>query len=150
MFLFFKTHKKPLFLATLLALLLSFSHYYQATPIKSRPNTDKEVCDLGQRKCFLFEKTLLKVASHPIEVEEEIMFQIASTEIESIQGNITGINMYMGKIPVIFTETEYGYEGLTFLGACSEPKMEWLLTITAQLHSGNSLTRTITFTTTQY
>lgn len=45
-------------------------------------------------------------------------------EIDSVW--IEGVNMYMGKVPVLVEETEPGeWSGWFMLGACSEPVMRW-------------------------
>lgn len=49
-------------------------------------------------------------------------------QIESVW--IEGINMYMGKIPVLAERLNAGeWEGWFMLGSCSEPEMRWLMRV---------------------
>ncbi|WP_156812066.1 hypothetical protein [Idiomarina xiamenensis] len=43
---------------------------------------------------------------------------------------LTGMNMYMGKLPVVWrTEQQQGYQAELRLGLCAEPYMHWQLVI---------------------
>ena len=51
-----------------------------------------------------------------------------SVDVESVW--IEGVNMYMGKIPVLMSQTGPGHwEGWFMLGSCSEPVMRWRMLI---------------------
>ena len=63
--------------------------------------------------------------------EEEIRFSIQSNrEFELISGWVEGINMYMGKSPVIIeSTTPTNVNALLFLGSCNLETMEWQITL---------------------
>lgn len=70
-----------------------------------------------------------------IELEEEISLEITiNKELTFDKAWVQGVNMYMGKTPIIIEsqETQGMYKihtGVLFLGACSEPKMRWQLIV---------------------
>ena len=45
--------------------------------------------------------------------------------VKNISGYFEGINMYMGKIPLIFQTTSIGYVAQSQFGSCSESNMQW-------------------------
>lgn len=72
----------------------------------------------------------LKVSFQKIPtIEEELIinFFLNNNRAEITQAWVEGQNMYMGKTPVIFESKELPLEhqGITFLGSCSQPQMQW-------------------------
>lgn len=65
-------------------------------------------------------------------IEEQIFVSLTypeTTEVDS--AFIEGVNMYMGKIPVLLDSIEAKQsKGWFMLGSCTEPSMQWRLTIT--------------------
>jgi len=80
------------------------------------------------------------------QIEEQLIVDFRGTGASHIQSVfIEGVNMYMGKIPVVQEKKKEGqWEGWTMLGACSEPDMVWDMVITFE----DSTTSRIRFTTT--
>ncbi len=64
-------------------------------------------------------------------VEEETLFRLVSDQPLSIsRAWVEGINMYMGKTPVLAnTVNENSFSGVFFLGSCNQAQMRWLLVI---------------------
>ena len=57
-----------------------------------------------------------------------------SSNSEIVSAKLEGINMNMGTIPVVMNQLDsssnkFIYQADIFLGMCSEPNMQWLLTI---------------------
>lgn len=72
----------------------------------------------------------------------ENLYQITVESNEPIkQAHIEGVNMNMGKLPLVLTKTEQGYVGKFNLGMCSEPVMKWKLT----LYFGNATPKEFEF-----
>ena len=65
------------------------------------------------------------------EAEESIIVNFSlpfSQQIESVW--IEGVNMYMGKVPVLAERIKEGsWSGWFMLGSCSEPQMRWKMLI---------------------
>jgi hypothetical protein len=116
--------KIVLFLILVLIVVLST---YLSSVNKNITTTNK--CSLRNNICtFTNEYVNLGVGfKHSPIVEEEIFIEFTlSPNFTISQSWIEGANMYMGKTPVITNATENGvFEGLTFLGSCTEPKMQW-------------------------
>ena len=63
------------------------------------------------------------------EAEESVTVKLLVPEGEEIESAwIEGVNMYMGKIPVLLDNDGEGeWSGWFMLGSCSEPVMKWQL-----------------------
>ena len=63
------------------------------------------------------------------EPEESVTLKILIPENQEIESAwIEGVNMYMGKIPVLLDNDGQGkWSGWFMLGSCSEPVMKWQL-----------------------
>ncbi len=81
-------------------------------------------------------------------VETPLSFTITSTEaIAVIKAELTGVSMFMGKIPMRFvklntptlSDTEQ-WQAEFLLGACSDPAMLWQLSLTVLYADGRKLT----------
>ena len=99
-------------------------------------------------------------APYPVVPEEEIIvsFQLPSTlglQVDSktqLKAWIEGVNMYMGRSPVIIENSlaDGAVQGVFFLGSCSEPKMHWRLYIQVSDTNGEqSYYETVDFYTEQ-
>lgn len=53
---------------------------------------------------------------------------------------VEGINMYMGRIPVVAVKADDIWLGEFFLGSCSEPKMQWQLVVKLRSEAGDLTT----------
>ena len=59
---------------------------------------------------------------------------MTSGGVKIVNAWIEGVNMYMGKTPIIFEQTPS--VGITFLGSCNLPEMKWRINIEAQNNEG--------------
>jgi hypothetical protein len=80
----------------------------------------------------------------PIQTEEEILLTISVPEGIVVSATwVEGVNMYMGKTPVIPENDHY----TTFLGSCNLATMEWQLNINTKNKSDQLETYLVTFYT---
>ncbi|MDP4537407.1 hypothetical protein Q3O60_14535 [Alkalimonas collagenimarina] len=91
------------------------------------------------------EQLTISPANVPVESLLRLDFQTVDTVV-AITGEIIGVSMYMGRIPLHFSElnaTHWRAELL--LGACSDPAMEWRIIVTVQYASGKEQLLSETF-----
>lgn len=72
----------------------------------------------------------LSISPGDIPVETLLRLQLRSAQpLQQVSAEMTGVSMYMGKIPLRFTfDAATGLWSSDFmLGACSDPKMVWQL-----------------------
>lgn len=87
----------------------------------------------------------------PVIPEEEIWVTVSLNEhntdaIIATSGYIEGINMYMGRTPILWDETQgHTIQGRFMLGSCSEPVMQWRMLIAVTLESGEKIQRIAEF-----
>lgn len=113
-----------------LALLLFFA-YLANQPDHSVGNQ----CQLGRNGCEFSlgkgHKLRVEVGTFPLQLEETwplILHYPTDWQLE--EAWIEGVNMYMGKSPLILlTQGLEKTELEGFLGSCSEPKMRWRMVI---------------------
>jgi hypothetical protein len=141
-------YSAPLFILLMLGML---TFWYKTSQIE----TDV-FCEFDTSTCTLLgnaEEFSLSVSPFPIKTEERLIFTLnleSGLKFESAW--IQGINMYMGKIPVLPTE-HMVHEGTSlqlesYLGSCSEPDMRWQMIVTLSDSSGNRFSRYVNFSST--
>lgn len=95
----------------------------------------------------------LWVAPGNIPVEHPLQLTLKLQQsVKQLDAEITGISMYMGRVPLHFTRhdtlqldwTEQ-WQADFILGACSDPKMEWQLKLTVLYQSGEQVELIQTF-----
>ncbi|MCY7293861.1 hypothetical protein [Alteromonas sp. a30] len=125
---------KAIISVTLLLLLVVFSYIFsdQLAGFQSgKSHQGTKVC-LDGDDCQTYAKLKVKLAPDPVLVEEEIqaiLFLSKGWKLE--RGWVEGVNMYMGKTPLLIQESQSQknqYQAVFFLGSCSEPDMNWRLT----------------------
>lgn len=75
----------------------------------------------------------LQISPGNIPIETLLTMQLKSSgQLQQVSAELTGVNMYMGRIPLQFryNAPDARWEADFMLGACAEPKMIWKLTIT--------------------
>ncbi|WP_416308515.1 hypothetical protein [Neptunicella sp. SCSIO 80796] len=97
-------------------------------------DANKSYCSLEHGQCEINQgeqSILLQIQPESIPLEEELSLTFTLPSGYNItRGWITGINMYMGKIPLIIESVDNNQtQAVTFLGSCSEPDMQWLMTL---------------------
>ena len=84
----------------------------------------------------------LSVGNPPVKAEQWIDFSLNSSEPEwhVVDAKIVGRDMFMGRIPVTFTENDkHIFSAKTLVGACTTPKLIWQLQINVQVNAVNEL-----------
>jgi hypothetical protein len=130
-----------LFIA-LLAISLSGVYYKN---VNSSINPSGE-CDLTVGKCtFVYKNDEISVKFlSPIVTEEEILLSIElPQELKLTEAWVEGVNMFMGKTPIMKTDDGY----VTFLGSCSLAKMQWQLNLNIENQNGQVKTYSAAFYT---
>jgi hypothetical protein len=126
-------NKKPqllTFIVFAILVIAVFIGIYFSNVNKSLTNTAQ--CSLHNNTCLFSNETLdltVVFKQTPI-VEEEIFIDFTlSRDFIVKQAWIEGINMYMGKTPIMINKRTNGQviTGVTFLGSCSNPTMQWQL-----------------------
>lgn len=74
-------------------------------------------------------------------VETPLQLQIIAPKLLAVYGELTGVSMYMGRIPLRFTQQGEVWQAEFLLGACSDPNMQWQLYL--QLEFSDDKKRTI-------
>jgi hypothetical protein len=135
---------KTVILFILLALVSVTGVYYNN--VKNSVFVEN-TCDLSREKCafdFNGKKISVKFLSKII-TEEEILLSIDLPDGLIVkEGWIEGVNMYMGKTPII----KQGNEFVTFLGSCNLAKMEWRLHFSVEDENGQVKNYSAAFYTT--
>ncbi|WP_438865421.1 hypothetical protein [Neptunicella sp.] len=96
--------------------------------------TNDTYCAINDGQCQITKNgqvISLQMSPANIPLEEEITLKFTlPNELIVNQAWVTGINMYMGKTPVIIESVAGNVtQAVTFLGSCSEPHMQWLLSL---------------------
>ena len=75
-------------------------------------------------------------------VETALTLTLQAEGLISVTGELTGATMYMGTVPLRFSKTaENQWQAEFFLGACSDPAMQWQLLL--QLHNSQGGSRRV-------
>lgn len=69
-------------------------------------------------------------------VETPLQLQLSAENVASISGELIGISMYMGRIPLKFSQQQEVWQTEFLLGACSDPNMLWQLELDVQFKNG--------------
>jgi hypothetical protein len=95
----------------------------------SLTNTDE--CRLMNNSCHFSVESgelIMEFDQSPMIEEEMLLNIIFPSGFTLANAWIEGVNMYMGKTPVILESKGDGQvQGITFLGSCTQPKMEWVM-----------------------
>ncbi|MCT6700692.1 hypothetical protein [Rheinheimera sp. 4Y26] len=75
----------------------------------------------------------------PVETPLVLRLNTGNEAVTAVRGHIVGKTMYMGKIPLQFSLNGQHWQAELMLGACSEPKMQWQLTIEVTYASGQQV-----------
>jgi len=105
----------------------------------NKPLTTADGCELGTVPCVLLvnNQTLRVYFEHPPTPEEEMVINFDIPDgLRITKAWIEGVNMYMGKTPILFENANRLDQGITFLGSCSLSEMRWQMFV--ELKSVNS------------
>jgi hypothetical protein len=141
----------PILRIILTILLLSGVFYgiYYANVTDSLKNMGN--CDITASTCVttVFEQPFSVTFNQAPITEEELFltFEI-STRLSIEKAWIEGVNMYMGKTPVLFENAKKLEQAVTFLGSCNLAEMQWLLHVEIKNNATNKVAlRVFTFST---
>ena len=116
-------------------LVLSVGHFVgvnKTMPVDKQRATSGCVLDNQQCQIVLGDGiTITVTVKQPIEIEEsiDIVFE-TSPDVTIESAWVEGVNMFMGKVPLLVeARTPEVQEGWFMLGACSEPNMQWQMTL---------------------
>lgn len=94
----------------------------------------------------------LLVSPAQIPVETPLTMTLQSNAVQ-VRGELRGLSMYMGRIPLQWRQAELTVDSESavwtaefFLGACSDPHMQWQLELWLEYADGSSELHTIPFT----
>jgi hypothetical protein len=132
-----------------LAAILSVAVWLQKTPSVPENGNDGD-CVLDQSDCG-FElgkhRATVTLSPRPVPIEEQIHFTFEIPDKYRLEeAHIEGVNMYMGRTIVFIDRQQSPLAGISFLGSCSEPNMQWKLSMVFS-RDGNSFYRELYFNT---
>jgi hypothetical protein len=112
----------------------------------NRSKNELSNCEIQSRTCTLSQgngEIRIEFLT-PIKTEEEILLSITVPKAITIETAwVEGVNMYMGKTPLIQENSHY----TTFLGSCNLATMKWQLNIQTRNKNGHVQTYSATFHT---
>lgn len=123
----------PLLAIIIVAIGIYFAQKYQSSAFSGSNLTNGigNSCNFVNKTCEFLIDEQLAIARFSVQPlpEESTTLSIALPEDIKIQSAwIEGVNMYMGKIPVLLDFNGKGaWTGWFMLGSCSEPVMKWQL-----------------------
>ncbi|MBJ2128372.1 hypothetical protein JC525_05435 [Alteromonas sp. IB21] len=123
----------PLIAIVVVAVCVYLAQEFQSSPLNANRivNGIGNSCNFVNEACeFLIDdKLAIATFSTMPEPEESVTLKIIVPEDQEIESAwIEGVNMYMGKVPVLLENDGKGaWSGWFMLGACSEPVMKWQL-----------------------
>lgn len=132
-----RSKKLPIGVFTTLCLIMVIAIYYANV---KKPRDIPNECNITQESCvFVVDQSSLEVEflQTPISEEELTLKFKTNNGLKIVNVWIEGVNMYMGKTPVLF-ETDENI-GITFLGSCNLAEMKWRLNIEVQNKKGEIL-----------
>jgi len=71
-------------------------------------------------------------------VETPLMLQLNGSNVINVSGELSGVSMYMGKVPLRFSQHKGIWQAEFLLGACSDPDMLWQLQLEIQFADGQT------------
>ena len=87
-------------------------------------------CDMTLSACTLAvmnDEISVKFEQRPVQEEELFIRFDLPAQFSIEKAWIEGVNMYMGKTPVMFEDDTQLDQGVTFLGSCNLETMEWVM-----------------------
>ena len=78
----------------------------------------------------------LKLTPADAPVETPLQLTVSGEDIAEINGEISGLSMYMGRVPLKFSQRGTAWQAEFLLGACSDPKMLWQVELELTLTDG--------------
>ena len=109
--------------------------------------THSNICALGRSPCVIKTpdyQVSITLQNQQVVLEQETFVDIQVKNAQLTEAWIEGVNMYMGKIPLM---QERDSTHVFFLGSCSEPDMHWRLNIILEDNTGSAHSHYVDFYT---
>lgn len=106
--------------------------------------TDQQ-CNLHQEECTVKHdnaEVSLKISPHPIPIARPLGIEVATqnVQVEKMELDISGVNMYMGYNRVTLKPTTNGrFVGTSMLAFCTAQKMIWQITLIIHQADGTQI-----------
>ncbi|MDN7126528.1 hypothetical protein J6J08_03940 [Pseudidiomarina sp. 1APR75-33.1] len=80
---------------------------------------------------FANSSATLTMPAGPVPVEQAMVIELSLPPlVKPGLSQVEGVSMYMGSVPLLWKENDTGdWQTTLYLGACTEPRMLWRLTI---------------------
>jgi hypothetical protein len=137
-------HSKQALIPFVVLLITSLAGVYYKNVNSS--GASQENCDLSLGKCtFVYGDDEISVNFlSPIVTEEEVLLSVElPPNVKLTEAWIEGLNMFMGKTPVIEEAGRY----VTFLGSCNLDTMHWQLNMKVEDKNGQVTSYSAVFST---
>lgn len=133
------TKRLQQYLVPIAILMVAFGVYWakqelSSSGLKSNSELQSLQCNFVNSQCrFLLDQKPVVAAFDAVPApEESVTLTLSLPTGEAVERAwIEGVNMYMGKVPVLMEPDGTGaWHGWFMLGSCSEPMMQWRMTLT--------------------
>lgn len=128
----------------LVAVAVYTAHRYQSAVSTTQDDANEigNRCTFVNGRCefLIVGERAVAVFSEPVETETSITLTLSLPSNVTLESAwIEGVNMYMGKVPVLLEEDSTGkWTGWFMLGSCSEPIMRWQLRLNIEKQAAPS------------
>lgn len=105
----------------------------------------EQKCNLHQEECSAtHENSLvsLKISPHPIPIARPLGIEVSTknVQVDKMELDISGVNMYMGYNRVTLSEQQPGrFVGTSMLAFCTSQKMLWQITLIIHQSNGSQI-----------
>lgn len=82
----------------------------------------------------------MQLAPGDAPVETPLQLSVTGENIVEIAGNVSGVSMYMGLVPLKFNQNDGTWQADFLLGACSDPNMVWQAELQLTFRDGKKRT----------
>lgn len=107
-------------------------------PLQKNCNLHQETCAVEQNEQLV----TLKISPQPIPIARPlgIEVELANMDVQQMEIDISGINMYMGynRVPLKSYRPNY-WVGTSMLAFCTQERMEWQVTLLITLKDGKQI-----------
>jgi len=116
----------------LMAVLITAFVWRTVTYDELTPTNDSATqCQISAESCILEGQTQaleLSLKPFPAKANAELVLQVSNTNVKPV-ATVEGVDMYMGKTPVIFEQKGNIWLGTFSVPECVHEKMAWAITI---------------------
>ena len=73
-------------------------------------------------------------------VEQPLQLVLNADDVIAVTGEVIGVSMYMGRVPLQFSRQQNNWQSEFLLGACSDPDMQWQVQLELEYANGEKRT----------